>query len=389
MGNPDFPSDIILEILSRLPVKLLCRFRCVSKSWRSLIADPDFVKMHLNKAIENEDIFNQRRRLIFTDVSIRLLQSLNLDELLNNNNEFLNNNNDAVVDSYLGEDNDNHIDKINGDDDLRVPTDVHYICSLPNYWVFLLFHSHGLLLCLLHNGGFYLVNPATRESKKLAEKPDVGKGYYSSGVGFGFDHSSGDYKVVVLSYLEGGIMFSVYTLKTGSWRMIQRRYPYKFDRMQKGILLNGALHWLLMDRVGVEHRSSVIISFNLAEENVREIPLPLASIDARDYNVGAYRDFLCVIHSGADGGMHNEFWIMKEDSARESWTKIRIPIPYSVSRHSGFWKKSHDLLVFRDQLLLCNSNGPRFRNLSISGLPRVNEVGIYLESLVSLNNNVD
>ncbi|CAB4308550.1 unnamed protein product [Prunus armeniaca] len=123
---------------------------------------------------------------------------------------------------------------------------------------------------------------------------------------------------------------------------LQMRYPYKFDRMQKGVLLNGALHWLLMDRVGVEHQSSVIISFNLAEENVREIPLPLASIDTRNYIVGAFRDCLCLIHSGVDGGMHNEFWIMKEYGVRESWTKIRSPIPYSVVRHSGFWKKSHD-----------------------------------------------
>ncbi|CAL9022329.1 unnamed protein product, partial [Prunus brigantina] len=299
------PSDIIPEILSRLPVKSLCRFRCVSKSWRSLITDPDFVKMHLNKAIENEDIFNQRRRLIFTNLSTRLLCSLNLDEFLSNNNKFLNNNNDAVVDNYLGKDNDNHIDNIHADDDVLVPTDLHHICKLPNYWVFLLFHSNGLLLCLLHSGDFYLVNPATRESKKLAEMPDYIKGHYSSCVGFGFDHSSSDYKVVMLC-LGGGIMFNVYTLKTGSW-----------------------------DRVGVEHRS-VIISFNLAEENVREIPLPLASIDRRDYIVRAFRDCLCLIHSGADGGMHNEFWIMKEYGVRESWTKIRSPIPYSVLQHSGF-----------------------------------------------------
>ncbi|KAI5334089.1 PREDICTED: F-box/kelch-repeat [Prunus dulcis] len=166
------------------------------------------------------------------------------------------------------------------------------------------------------------------------------KGIIPACVGFGFDHSSGDYKVVMLSYLEGGIMFSVYTLKTGSWRMIQWPYPYKFDRMQKGVLLNGALHWLLMDRVGVEHRSSVIISFNLAEENVREIRLPLASIDTRDYIVGAFRDCLCLIHSGADGGMHNEFWIMKEYGVRESWTKIRSPIPYSALRHWFLEEKS-------------------------------------------------
>ncbi|CAB4278136.1 unnamed protein product [Prunus armeniaca] len=206
MGNPNFPSDIIPEILSRLPVKSLCRFRCISKSWLSLIADPDFVKRHLNKAIKSKDIFNQRRRLIFTDESHS---------------------------------------------------------ELPNNWAFLVFHSNGLLLCQLYYWDLYLVNPATRESKKLPQIPDVGEAYYFDLFGFGFDHSSGDYKVVMLSYLEGGIMFSVYTLKTGSWRMIQTQYPYKCDLMRHGILLNGGLHWLL-DRVGVEHRSSMIISFNLA-----------------------------------------------------------------------------------------------------------------------------
>ncbi|KAI4990202.1 hypothetical protein ZWY2020_038565 [Hordeum vulgare] len=35
-----FPDDIILEILSRLPVRSLHRFKCVSVPWRDLIADP-------------------------------------------------------------------------------------------------------------------------------------------------------------------------------------------------------------------------------------------------------------------------------------------------------------------------------------------------------------
>ncbi|KAL6634254.1 hypothetical protein ACP70R_026925 [Stipagrostis hirtigluma subsp. patula] len=36
------PDDIIFDVLSRLPVKPLCRFRCVSKAWRALISDPAF-----------------------------------------------------------------------------------------------------------------------------------------------------------------------------------------------------------------------------------------------------------------------------------------------------------------------------------------------------------
>ncbi|KAG2640404.1 hypothetical protein PVAP13_2KG093400 [Panicum virgatum] len=34
------PDDPLVEILSRVPFKSLCRFKCVSKAWRDLIADP-------------------------------------------------------------------------------------------------------------------------------------------------------------------------------------------------------------------------------------------------------------------------------------------------------------------------------------------------------------
>ncbi|OEL25973.1 hypothetical protein BAE44_0013003 [Dichanthelium oligosanthes] len=36
----NLPHDLVVEILSRLPAKSLCRFKCVSRSWRTLISDP-------------------------------------------------------------------------------------------------------------------------------------------------------------------------------------------------------------------------------------------------------------------------------------------------------------------------------------------------------------
>jgi hypothetical protein len=45
-----------MEILSWLPVKLLVRFTCVSKLWKSLIFDPSFAKLHLQKTPKNKHV---------------------------------------------------------------------------------------------------------------------------------------------------------------------------------------------------------------------------------------------------------------------------------------------------------------------------------------------
>ncbi|KAL8107586.1 hypothetical protein AgCh_024122 [Apium graveolens] len=46
------PNELIDEILCRLPVKPVLRFRCVSKGWCSLIDSNAFVKKHLKKTLE-------------------------------------------------------------------------------------------------------------------------------------------------------------------------------------------------------------------------------------------------------------------------------------------------------------------------------------------------
>ncbi|TQD90885.1 hypothetical protein C1H46_023564 [Malus baccata] len=46
-SSDEIPTDIIcLQILPRLPSKSLMRFKCVCKSWSSLIRNPSFADIH-------------------------------------------------------------------------------------------------------------------------------------------------------------------------------------------------------------------------------------------------------------------------------------------------------------------------------------------------------
>ena len=44
------PHELVLEILTWLPVKHLYRFRCVCKLWNSFTTDSNFIDAHQNKA---------------------------------------------------------------------------------------------------------------------------------------------------------------------------------------------------------------------------------------------------------------------------------------------------------------------------------------------------
>ncbi|KAH7833028.1 hypothetical protein Vadar_002486 [Vaccinium darrowii] len=73
----ELPRDIIIDILSRLDVKSLLRFRCVTKSWASLISDPQLVRTHMiHHSMKSHNIvlgINSRHR---TGASCTLIHSI-------------------------------------------------------------------------------------------------------------------------------------------------------------------------------------------------------------------------------------------------------------------------------------------------------------------------
>ncbi|KAL5803537.1 hypothetical protein ACOSQ4_031842 [Xanthoceras sorbifolium] len=62
------PRELIMNILSRQPVKSLCRFRCISKPWLALINRPGFVKLHLSQTRGGQRLFLFGKSLCYVDI---------------------------------------------------------------------------------------------------------------------------------------------------------------------------------------------------------------------------------------------------------------------------------------------------------------------------------
>lgn len=53
--NHHIPQEVIIEILSRLPVKPLLKFKSVCKNWYAIIKNPSFITKHLHNHYDNDD----------------------------------------------------------------------------------------------------------------------------------------------------------------------------------------------------------------------------------------------------------------------------------------------------------------------------------------------
>lgn len=56
MSN-SIPNEIVIDILSRLPVKSLLGFRSASKNWCTLFTDPKLMELHIYRAVANHADF--------------------------------------------------------------------------------------------------------------------------------------------------------------------------------------------------------------------------------------------------------------------------------------------------------------------------------------------
>ncbi|XP_024986396.1 F-box protein CPR1 isoform X4 [Cynara cardunculus var. scolymus] len=183
--------EIVVEILSRLPVESLLRCRSVCKLWRSLISDPHFIKSHLSLSTNNKHYAHHR--LIFSTVPRINLKSCPLYDVL-----------------Y-----DKSVNALELDYPLKHP--------LKSVWI--VGSCNGLLCIAIEEDTLFIWNPSTRRSNRLPYCGfKVRSGWYVL-YGFGYDESTDDYKVVGISCVfKNGAKYDtkvkIYSLKSGNWKKI-------------------------------------------------------------------------------------------------------------------------------------------------------------------------
>ncbi|KAL2530258.1 F-box/kelch-repeat protein [Forsythia ovata] len=320
---PNLSQEIITEILLRLPVKSLVKFRCVSKSWLSLISSTQFAKNHLK--ISSQKNKGEHDNLVFGYLRdpLVILRSFNLDSFMHDIRSL-----DAA--------------KVNG--------------FVMDSISLLMVGSCNGLICVRDNiHEIFLWNPSIRKSKEL---PDSGSPYFLSlTYGFGFDDINDDYKVVETCGARYKYEYSaevkIYSLRKNSWRQIER-WPGFYVSDATSVFASGAFHWTT-----IYNDCWHITSLNLATEMYDEVPLPDNEINMLTALwLGVLRGCLCLV---CNFSTHSDVWIMKEYGTRESWTKLicikdikdyqyEAPMPLYVSE-SGIVLMKHG-----STLKLYNSN---------------------------------
>ncbi|AES79109.2 putative F-box domain, galactose oxidase/kelch, beta-propeller, F-box associated interaction [Medicago truncatula] len=410
-------NDLIEEILSFLDVKSLTRFKCVSKSWKTLISDPTFVKLHLNRSARNTHL-----TLIYDDVKMvcfplhRLIQNTSIT--LAHNPYF---HEPCFLDSPFLEEPGFPLDRR-----LEVVGSCNGLLCL-----------HGYVTNSNYEEIFlYLWNPATKTlSNKILflhdefhlrkcgryEMINTQSLYTLWRFWFGYDDSINDYKIV--AFYEKINEVRVFNFGDNVWRHIQSfpvapfmdisTCPHTHLGINAGVYVSGTVNWLAIRNAcpcnfelkSITIDQFVIISLDLRTETYNQFLLPLGfdEVTSVEPTLSFLMDSLCFSHDFH--GTHFIIWQMKEFGVDKSWTQflkisyLSLPIDYDENNGSSLQypcplsffplclSENGDTLILAfdaaNSAILYNLRDNRGEEIRIRNLVRWFCAKNYVESLVS------
>ncbi|CAO2841283.1 unnamed protein product [Amaranthus hypochondriacus] len=370
MSSKNLPLEITTQILSQLPVKSLLRFKCVSKSWKTIIESPEFFKLHSKRALKinyyNSSLILTIYRNITITGSPTIVRSLYRAYL-------------SLNDTKL------NICKVSLPPSFNTSLESitmykNYHINRPEKLVFgkieVVGSCNGLVLIVSGINHIAVCNPALDQQKGSFKilpcinycyapyyynAPDCHERSYwlSNGIrnytairyfrfrvfGLGYDCISNCYKVVGLSAKRA----LIYTLlkDSRSWReinlpVLNNSFLQPGNTEKKlftkahnhGIALNNHLHWHITeyDPLIFGYSKEKILNFDLHTENWGELAVPdeinqgyyLHGCISKPYiiELGMLNGCLCILISRGISYDYLELWVMKVYGVKNSWEKL-------------------------------------------------------------------
>ncbi|KAF5204970.1 F-box domain containing protein [Thalictrum thalictroides] len=357
IGNPDMPDDILVDILIRLPTKSLLRFKCVCKSWCSLIQDQTFIDTHCDHRGHEANKKNTNFRLM---------------ELCSSGFQFHSVDQRAGISTQIGPSN-------------RLYSSIGFSHPYTP-------SCNGLFCFLAWTNDLIVCNPMTNENVTLP-RPTFLEGMQSSEkrlvrIGFGFDVISKKYKVVgctLRHYLHSPPKVEVLTLGDRSWKIVNGGIMNPSRVLDKVVCLNGVLYWLSTPG------GRVIRSFDLGDEKfgVLSTPPSIRFSKTRHW-LGDLEGCLCLIDH--DNNIV-DLWVLTICSDKQEWDNQRIFLPIdSRPRFYPFPVRKGEIMMQSTKATICDiyhydQQGQVGKTIKVTGLhPFMFLVGIYDDTLVTLKN---
>lgn len=324
-GCRPLPEDLVIDILLRLPVESLLRFKCVCKHWYVLIKSPSFIEKHFRHK-------NNRARLLVCNLKVAheghaIVKSVDFSLLPQN-----------IVPGVTPEQKTL----------LQLPRVSDFTCVAgPVDGIFLMqkkFYGDDVRLGLW--------NPATREFRPLPPAPFEIEHFFSDHdhqFGLGFDLLTQDYKVVWIRVFwdEPGqgvypyVYACVYSSCNNSWKNLSPEFPSSSTLCAplEATYLKGVYYWLSrgLDEI---YR---IRSFDMGSEEFGEMQGP--DIPSEHWGTLTLRgDSLGMLAGDPGKPMTSiyDVWIMEQEG---SWSKVLTVQP----RIDAHWPRNiweNDKMIF-------------------------------------------
>ncbi|KAK8608760.1 hypothetical protein V6N13_024173 [Hibiscus sabdariffa] len=361
----ELPEMLVLDILSKLPVKSLTRFKCVCKAWSSSFQTPFFITQQHHNNLRNN--------------------SLNLLLKRNNGDSYHDIHFLSQLSTEKGQD-------FSLEQDIPLP-------FFDDHWHRPLVYGHcNGLLCLISEDKLALWNPSIRQFKILPEssvqRPPSAYMTRFGNLGFGYDSQSDDYKVVrfVTNYFgfdDGKIKITshvtmqidLYSLRGNSWKEIPLpQVNVVHDHPWLDNHVNGIFYWVASGATVAS--DFCVLSFDMANERFSTLALPRGILLQHGFQLLNFNGLLGAMAYTPEETMYSfDLWVMSG-----SWTKLfSIKSVPGVWRSLGFWKNGEFFFENSDnELMLFDPATRELKNLGIHAYNGAMQIIFYVESLVPL-----